>query len=184
MLSLNLMSPKQREAIRTRVLFSFIERVVTSIIGALLIFGAALFLISSHMTNRLAELTDRQILSSGYVTTNRDIKVFNGKLRRIETIQGEVVPITLLLTDIVERTPDGIDISLLELNVSLETLKINGQSALRDDVLDFEAALLDSPYIAELEAPISNLLRKTDVPFQFLATPNLEALRGALAPEL
>lgn len=184
MLSLNLMSPQQRDTIRTRVLFSFIERVITSIIAGLLILGVVLFLISTRMTERLTELSGRQILSSGYITTNRDIKVFNGKLSRIQIIQDEIVPVSVLLTDVVERAPTGIDISLFDLSVSGESLKITGQAAVRDDVLDFESALIDSPYISELEAPISNLLRKTEVPFQFLAKPDLGALRSALTPEL
>lgn len=182
MIALNLLSPAQKEALRTRVLYAHLERLMVALVGSLLVAGVLLFLIKFELTINLNQVQARQILASQYVTVNRDIRLLNQQIGRIETLQKLAVSPSSLLRDVAVRTPPGVTVTGLDFDVRTQSMRLSGIAAGREDLLAYETAFRASPFVAKLESPISNLFQKNDINFQFKIVLNVEALKQPYEP--
>lgn len=177
MIGLNLLSPNQKEALRARVIYAMIERLMIAFVSSLLIASIALLLIKIELTQNLSHVQTRQILSSEYVTVNNDIRQLNQQIGRIETLQRLAVSPSELLRDMALRTPPGVRVSGLDFDVKTQSMRLNGTAGDRDDLLAYEEAMRASPYVKSLQSPISNLFQKTDINFQFMIVLNVDAMK-------
>lgn len=183
MIDLNLLSPDRREALNARILYANIER--TMIVLVIVTFLTALLLVAikTRMLHRLNDIESRQLLSTEYVAVNKEIKQLNASINSIEKLQKRAAPASILIEDIVRRTPPGILISELDFETQTRSMRINGFASTRDSLLSYESNLLDSPFIEKLDSPISNLFLKTDLDFRFQAVLNIDRLRQELEPK-
>src|SRR5512147_203981 len=111
MIALNLLSPEQKEALRSRVVYAMIERLMIALVSSLLTASIALLLIKIELTQNLSQVQTRQILSSEYVTVNNDIRQLNQQIGRVESLQKLAVSPSSVLRDVAERTPPGVKIT-------------------------------------------------------------------------
>lgn len=183
MIELNLLSPTQKEALRARVLYAMIERLMVFLTIETLLAGVILLGVRIRLLQTLETVVSRQILSTEYVSANNEIRTVNETVGRIEAVQALAVPASTLLSDVVGRTPGGIIVTGLDFETRTNALRIAGVAETREKLLAYEASLRSSPYVKTLESPISNLLKKRDVNFQFQAVLNSDALRRTLDPE-
>ena len=182
MITLNLLSPDQKKALRARVTYAMIERLMIATIGTLLVACILLLLIKIQLTQNLGEVQARQILSAEYVTANNAIRQLNTLINRVDTLQKLAVSPSSLLLDIARRTPSGVTVTSLDFDVKSESMRLNGIAATRDDLLAYETAVRESPFVKKLDSPISNLFQKTNIAFQFKIVLNVAALKAAYAP--
>jgi len=182
MRSLNLLSPERQKAIYGRIFFSIIERLMITVVILVLAATVVMLGIKIRLTQNLSEIRSRQVLSTEYVSVNDQIKDLNLSINVIERLQKEITPSSVFIADIVDRTPNGVFISFLSFDIPTRAMKLNGFASTRDQLLDYEAALLDSPYIEKLDSPISNLFQKEDLFFEFLAIIDVDRLKSELEP--
>lgn len=179
---LNLLSPSQKEALRMRVVYAMLERLMITLVFFTLLSGGLLILAKMQLSKNLAEIESRQILTSEYVTVNDDVKALEQQIARVETLQRMAISPSALLQDIAGRTPEGIAIASLGFDLAAAKLDLTGIAAKREDLLAYEEAMRASPFVKQLDSPISNLLRKTDANFQFAIQLNVEAMKKAYEP--
>lgn len=179
MIGLNLLSPAQKDALRMRVLYALIERLMITLVFFTFLSGFLLILTKIQLSKNLTEIESRQILTAEYLTVNDSVKALEQQIARIETLQHMAISPSSLLRDIGERTPEGIAITSLRFDIPASILEVTGVAAKRDDLLSYEASLKKSPFVKQLDSPISNLLRKTDVDFQFAIKLNADAMKEA-----
>ena len=184
MIWLNLLSPAQKAALRTRLLYAMIERLMISLVIFALLAGALLLLVKAQLSKNLIEIQSRQILAAEYVTVNESVRVLDQQLARVETLQKMAMSPSALLRDLAARTPSGVAVTSLRFEVTTGKMNVNGIAATRENLLAYEAALKGSPFVKQLESPISNLFRRTDAPFQFEIQLNVEALKNAYGTAL
>jgi Tfp pilus assembly protein PilN len=153
---------------------------VTGVLAA----SVLMLVIKIRLTQTLDQVLSRQLLSTEYVTVNSEIKQLNGSIARIETLQKLFTPSSVLLRDVAQRTPEGVYVTGLDFEVRTEAMRLSGIAATREDLLAFEKAVRESPFIKTLESPISNLFQKRDINFQFKILLNVGALRNAVEPAL
>lgn len=177
MISLNLLSPDQKEALRARVVYAMIERLMIAFVSSLLIASIVLLLIKIELTTNLSQVQTRQILSSEYVTVNNDIRLLNQQISRVETLQRMAVSPTELIRDVAARTPPGVRVTGMDFDVKTQSMRLNGTAAGRDDLLAYEETMRASPFVQSLQSPISNLFQRVDINFQFLIVLNVEAMK-------
>lgn len=182
MIALNLLSPIQKEALRNRVLFAMIERLMIFLTVAVLLLGIFLLMLRIRLTRTLGDVQSRQLLSTEYVSVNGEIRRLNEVITRIERVQREVTPASTLVIDVVGRVPPGVSIGNLAFETRTQSLRLNGQAANREALLTFEERLRASPYVKTLESPISNLFEKADINFTFQAVLDVEALKKTIEP--
>ncbi|HTK59777.1 MAG TPA: hypothetical protein VL283_01085 [Candidatus Baltobacteraceae bacterium] len=179
MIALNLLSPAQKQALRARVIYAMIERLMIAFVSSLLIASIVLLLVKIQLIQNLGQVQTRQILSAEYVTVNNDIRQLNQQIGRIETLQKMAVSPSELLRDVVNRTPPGVRISGMDFDVKTQSMRLNGVASGREDLLAYEESMRASPFVKSLQSPISNLFQKTDINFQFMIVLNVDAMRKA-----
>jgi len=182
MIDLNLLSPARQAAIKSRIFYSLIERIVLALVLVTLLISLMLLGIKIRLANNLETIRSRQVLSTQYVTVNKQINDLNRSVARIEKLQKEVVPASLFIEDIASRAPEGIHLSNLEFETTTRNVRISGHADTRDTLLRFEGELLESPYLSDLDSPISNLFEKTDLNFSFGALLETDRLKAELEP--
>jgi len=182
MITLNLLSPAQKEALRSRVVFAMLERLMISMVGVMLVASILLLLIKIELIKNLAEVQTRQVLTADYAKANNDIRLLNQQITRIDALQKMAISPSSLLRDLAARAPAGITVSSLDFDVKSGSMRLNGAAARREDLLAFETAMKQSPFVKSLESPISNLFQKTDISFHFDIILNVAALHAPFEP--
>jgi len=182
MIDLNILSPERQASIRGRIFYSLIERifvilVLLALIGSLILLGMKI-----RLSDNLSTVRSRQLLATQYVNVNQKINDLNRSIARIETLQMEVVPASLLIEDLTSRIPEGIHISNMNFETATKSVKLSGHADTREQLLMLEGALLESPYLTDLDFPLSNLFQKTDLFFSFSALLDVDRLKAALEP--
>jgi Tfp pilus assembly protein PilN len=180
MIHLNLLSSNQKEALRARILFAMMERLMIILVSFTLLTLTALFAIKIRLTTTLSDVQGRQVLGQEYVSTNNETRKLNDAGARIERVQKAFLPNSAILTDFIKRAPAGVSITTMNYEIRTKALRVNGLAATREDLLAYEAALRGSPYVAKLESPVSNLLRKKDASFLFNAVLKVEPAYAVL----
>lgn len=182
MIALNLLSPEQKSALRSRIVYSMIERLMTAAVVAVAVSAVLLQVVRMGLERALAQVQARQLLSSQYVSVNDDVRKLNSSLGRIETLQKMAVSPSSLLQEVARLTPEGVAVTGLDVDVRAGTLRLLGIAARREDLLAYEAALRSSPFVTALDSPISNLFLKADISFELRITLNAETLKRAYEP--
>lgn len=182
MIALNLLSPAQKSALRARVIYAMLERFMIMLVMTVLAGSTLLLLVKIRLTQNLSQVVARQILSTEYVTVNRDIKELNRLIGRVAAVQGQYASPSTLIRDLADRTPAGIMITGFDAELRTQSLKLSGIARERDALLEFVEALKGSPYVGKVESPISNLFQKRDINFQLQVVLDVAALKRALEP--
>lgn len=182
MIALNLLSPQQKKALRSRMIYALIERVSIVGVTATLLATIAVLQIRIELIKNLQSVQARQLLTANYMRANKDIAGLNAQIARVETLQKLAISPGSLLLDITGRTPPGVGIANLDFDVASGSMRIAGTAAQREDLLAFEEALKKSPFVKKLTSPISNLFEKTDISFSFDIALETAALHAAYEP--
>ena len=182
MITLNLLSPAQKEALRARVVFAMLERLMIALIAALLSGSVLLLFLKTGLSGNLAEVQDRQVLTADYAKANSDIHQLNLQIARVDALQKLAISPASVMRDVAMRAPQGISVTGLDFDVKTKSMRLNGVAARREDLLAFEASMKLSPYVKSLESPISNLFLKTDISFHFEIGLDVEALKKPFEP--
>lgn len=183
MITLNLLSPHHKSALRARIIYAMIERLMIIFVVATLTVTISLLVIKGALTRNLSSALSRQILSTEYASTNSETKRLNLAIGRIELLQQAVMPISALNEDIIGRTIAGVALSRIDYDVKSSTLRLDGDSDTRDHLLAYEEALRASPYVKSVESPISNLFQKADIHFSIQVQVDAAAVKKALEPQ-
>ena len=182
MIGLNLLSPTQKEALRARVLYAMLERLMISVVAASLLAATVLLLIKIQLAKNLSQIEGRQILTAEYVTVNNEVKALDRQIARVDALQRLAVSPSALMRDLAVRTPSGIAIASINYEIATGEMHLTGIAARREDLLAYETELKKSAFIKKLDSPISNLFQKTEVNFQFTISLNVEAMKKAYEP--
>lgn len=177
MIALNLLSPEQKAALRARVIYAMIERLMIAFVSSMLIASIMLLLVKIELTKNLDQVETRQILSAEYVTVNSNIRQLNQQIGRIETLQKMAISPSALLRDIATRTPPGVRVTGMDFDIKSQSMRLNGVAKERGALLQYEAAVRESPFVKTLQSPISNLFQKADINFQFMIVLNVDAMK-------
>lgn len=182
MITLNLLSPAQKEALRSRVFFAMLERLMIAILGAVMLGSGLLLIVKAELTKNLENVQERQVLTADYAKANNDIRLLNQQFSRIDALQKLALSPSSLFRDLSTRTPDGIQIVGVDFDVKSASMRVNGVAARREDLLAYETAMKASPFVKSLESPISNLFEKANINFHFDIVLDAAALHAPYVP--
>jgi type IV pilus assembly protein PilM len=183
-LKLNLSSPAHKETLRTRVIFAMIQRLVSVMIGAVLIASVLLFVIKVELVRNLEKVQASKLLTSDYAKVNDDVSQLNLLIGRVDALQKLEISPSSMLRDVSLRTPPGISMTALDFDIASNSMRLNGVAARREDLLAFETAMKESPFVKSLESPISNLFQKEEINFHIDIVLKVAALHEPFEPAL
>jgi len=121
--------------------------------------------------NRLIEIRRADRKTQRLVEIEETIKKVNNQLIDIHLKQKELIVWTPVLEELSKITPVEIYLGNFTYQSSLNRISITGLANNRDRLLFFQKQLEDSPYFIEIEAPLSNLIKQTNIDFSFSFQP-------------
>lgn len=174
----NLLPQSEKSFLRAEKLFRVI--IVAVIIGLLglgtvagFLFGMRL-LVQIHEESVKKQLTVLQtaIQESASGQINQKISDLNKTTTFLDKNFAQQSMWSPMLLKFLNTVPTGININELVGNSLDLELRIKGIATTRDNLLEFQETLKNEPLFTEVNAPLSNIVTKEDVPFEIVATIN------------
>ncbi|OGL87878.1 hypothetical protein A3I42_03540 [Candidatus Uhrbacteria bacterium RIFCSPLOWO2_02_FULL_49_11] len=177
MITLNLLDQPHRQQLLKEYVLLLLKDItaITLIVAAAI--GILLSISKSILTSDLNETAKRtNIIASNNQPIMQSIRELNDDLNANKSMSNEYTAWSHWLTSFSSLIPRGNQIVTMDLKRSERTLQIVGKSKTRDDLLKFKTNLETSPLIREIQFPLSNLLLKENIKFEFTATLNPDSL--------
>ncbi|MFH1112120.1 MAG: hypothetical protein V1712_03590 [Patescibacteria group bacterium] len=177
MIKLNLISPEQKKSLH----YEFIYLAIRSVIWLVLIFIiiiSAIFLSSRIMLedNYSTLVFETTLVNQRNQGIDSEIAQINAALKELSSVQKDFIKWSAFLVNFTQAIPSNITISSLAIEKETKSLNLTGVALTRDDFLKLEKNLYQLPYLTNVSRPITNLLLKKNVEFQFTATINYDKL--------
>jgi len=177
MIKINLLPPAEKKQLElasfVRLAISFGVWISVSLIVFVLLlvstYGSLAILLKDQ--NRLIEIRRADHKTQRLVEMEEAIKKVNNQLVDIVLKQKELIVWTPALEELSKITPSGIYLNNFIYQSSLNRINITGLANNRDTLLFFQKQLEDSLYFIEIEAPLSNLIKQTNINFSFSFQP-------------
>ena len=176
-ITLNLLSPTQKEYLRYERAYLQIRTVMWLMLTFTVIISGLLLVARLMLQDNYATvLTTTTLVNDKNKSIDRDIASLNKSLKEAESIQANFIKWSKIIIDINKVIPDNVEISYLNLEQKTRLFNLNGKALKRDDFLTLKTNLETLPYFEELSSPLTNLLLREDVNFEFTGKIKKESL--------
>jgi len=183
MISLNLLPPERKEMYfwRARVKNTFFWG--SKILAILMFFCLPFLLINFFIKNKINDLNNKIFVleqtqeMKQMEELGKSSQSLNDTLDKIDKISGNQICWTEALAEIIKNIPSGVQIFSLEITpidskdqVSTPEkgkFAVIGKAKTRDDVLALEKNLKSSENFENIESPLDNLVKRSEVEFKF-----------------
>ncbi len=177
MITLNLLDLSHRQQLFKEYIFLLLKDITAITLIVVAIIGMLLSISKSILSNDLNETAKRtNVIASNNQPIMQSIRELNEDLEANKTIAHEYTEWSHWLSSFSSLIPRGNQILILDLKRDVRTIQITGRSRTRDDLLRFKENLETSPLIKEIQFPLSNLLLKENIRFEFTAAINPDSL--------
>lgn len=168
MIKLNLLPPTQQDYLKNERLYLYFRRVAfVFFVFTILITGTLLAARILLQDNYASIITSSQRVNDHNYVITEQIDKLNQNLQAIEKIQNNFVKWSTIIVDLSRAIPPNAQLTYLDMEKGNGTFSLTGIAATRDDYLKLQSNLQKLPYIKELTSPLTNLLERTNVKFQF-----------------
>ncbi|OHA56715.1 MAG: hypothetical protein A2588_01745 [Candidatus Veblenbacteria bacterium RIFOXYD1_FULL_43_11] len=176
-ITLNLLSPTQKEYLRYERAYLQIRTVMWLMLTFTVIISGLLLVARLMLQDNYATvLTTTTLVNDKNKSIDRDIGSLNKSLKEAESIQADFIKWSKIIIDINKAIPDNVELSYLNLEQKTRLFNLNGKALNRDDFLALKANLEALSYFEELSSPLTNLLLREDVNFEFTGKIKKESL--------
>ncbi|HBT92253.1 MAG TPA: hypothetical protein DEA87_02135 [Candidatus Veblenbacteria bacterium] len=176
-ITLNLLSPTQKEYLRYERAYLQIRTVMWLMLTFTVIISGLLLVARLMLQDNYATvLTTTTLVNDKNKSIDRDIGSLNKSLKEVESIQADFIKWSKIIIDINKAIPDNVELSYLNLEQKTRLFNLNGKALNRDDFLALKANLEALSYFEELSSPLTNLLLREDVNFEFTGKIKKESL--------
>lgn len=165
---LNLLPPPQKNYLEVLLIYRYL-RIITfllfsfAVISSALILGARLLL-----QNNLGDLLSTSAaLNFRNTSLDKEITELNKNLKEINNIQANFTKWSTILAGLSAAVPPNIEIKYLNIEKKSNRFNLNGRARERGDYLKLKDNLEKLPYLVNLQSPLTNLLTRQNVEFQF-----------------
>lgn len=174
--SLNLLPASQKKRLAKERTFLIAHTVIGAILIA--VTGSAMILTMARITliNQYNKIKhDTTLVNVEHLLLENNIDDLNRKITITDKVQANFSKWSAILLDLGGQAPAGVTLDYLYLSRDAKSFRLNGRAIDRAALLAAKAAFEASPLVAELEAPLSNLLEKSQIEFRFTGSLKPEA---------
>jgi Tfp pilus assembly protein PilN len=172
MIKLNLLPPQEKYLLDQERFRRMIVFYGVAIMGALLflaaIMGAIWLYVDIQLRATNDEFNSSQASMSGTdLKTQQDaVTALNNELKKISLAQNNQKKYSSLLASLAGLVIDGVRLDTLSIGAD-GAVSIEGYAQKREQVISFHDALEKSGLFANVDNPLSNLVKETDINFSF-----------------
>ena len=177
MIKFNLLPPGEKKELEimhlNQILVFLLIRIFFIMIIFIILLTSAYFslFILLNMQEKLVQAEKDDSSFQKIVEIEEEINGTNKLLKKISGKQKELKPIAPLMKEISEIVPERIYLTYFSYQKEDSLITINGRSETREDLLVMENDLNESEYFEDVDLPLSNLIRQTDLDFKITFKP-------------
>ena len=170
MISLNLLSPKKKEAISKQMIVISLQYIFSLILVVICAIGILLLITKLIMQNSFNQSVKQDsLVTLEYGALNQKVHIENLKIRFLTSIQKKFIIWSPKLAAISSLTPANIELFSINIDNKSRQARISGEAKTRDDLLSYKQQLETSSLLKEIDLPIENLLEAENVNFEIKA---------------
>jgi len=177
MITLNLLDPKRKNNYLFRRILLTIQKGIEVIFFFVLLIGITFSISQYYLEKNLQEVAQQNtFINQNIGEFNQEISRINLQLRKIQEIQDQYLAWTPALLEITKTIPENVKLKSLKINKEAKLVDLQGLAKKRDDLLQLKNNLKNIHFVEKVESPLSNLLKKENIDFQFAIFLNLDRL--------
>lgn len=175
MKQLNLLPRARRANLRREVPIAAAHRFLISVLAGLIIvtagaLGTAGILAAWSASHASVAQRELDALLAEYRTIKQEVSDYDALLESVVSVSRERLTWVPLLIQLLEILPEAATIETIEINGEASQISFSGATDTRASLVDFEEQLRALPWMEELAAPSSNLLRRSNPEYSFTIT--------------
>ncbi len=173
MLKLNLLPFQDKKNLESAELSRLIASLAVCFLFFLIIF--ILLLVSTYFSlsilseeqKKLIEIRQSDPKTQEILEIEEKIKQTNQLIKQVYLKQEEMILWTPLLEKMTKIVPSGIYLTNFFYQTTDNQITLNGWADQRENLLYFQESLEKNSFFKEVEAPLSNLIKQSDIDFSF-----------------
>ncbi len=174
-ISLNLLSPQQKEYLKYERAYFYVRTVMWLMIIFTITISSLLLIARLMLQDNYATvLTTTAMVNNKNTVIDHEIANLNKTLMEMEKIQSDFIKWSNIIIDINSVIPENIEVTYLNLEQKNRLFNLHGKALRREDFLNLKSALEKLPYLEELSSPLTNLLLRENVSFEFSGKINFK----------
>lgn len=167
-MEINLLPPDKKKSLRQGMVLTYIQTMV------FLVFLTALFAAGTILSVRMTVKSyydgilkqSEAVGSQAGTDMTAVIRDLNGFVKQASARQAAFIPWSEAIEKLLPLIPPGVRLESLRAD-GAGNLQLTGVAATRDASLELLRRLKETPFIKDVSSPLSNILQKTDVKFDF-----------------
>jgi len=165
--SLNLLPPKQKQSLRTALAMAFVQSLAMFVAVVILIVAGTLFSLRLLLAGEVQYLAEQSTATSGeHQALTKQMQSINDYIYRVQDTHDQFIDWSAVLESLGHSAPKGIRFEGISISPDM-SLTVEGVADTRDDVLAMEQQLNDYEHFIEVNSPLSNILQKENLRFEF-----------------
>ncbi len=167
-ITLNLLPPEKKRALQSGLVMAYAQTIVFILFLVTIFISGTLMSVRLLLNNDYEQLQKQAATASSSETTDivTSIKQINAYLKDIDATQRGFIAWSKVLEDITPLIPA--DVLLDRISVSDDNrVVLSGMAQTRDGALTLLKRLKEAPYLTNVVSPLSNILQKQNVEFDF-----------------
>lgn len=175
-LTLNLLPPEKKQALRTGVILTFGQSMTLIVCITAIVIAANFVYASMWLKRQSAELINLNGDADGETATLAEqIAGVNAQVSTLRGFHDDVIPWSSVMAAVAGTAAPGIVIDRIAFTKT--AIAIEGVAATRDDVLRMKEKLESLPFAEAIDSPLSNILQRTDARFSFTVAVDPSLIR-------
>lgn len=182
MLHLNLISQQLKIEIKLRHIYEmskkifFIVAIILISVSIIILFAK---LIIQNSFNQIVEQTT--LITQNFKSSDIKFKQINAQLDYIDQMQNNFTTWSFLFDGLFNNIDqNNINFTSIKINQDQKTIILSGFAKSREALLELKKQLENSAMFFNINLPIQNLLKQTDINFKITASLNLEKINSSL----
>lgn len=166
-LLLNLLPPQKKAELRSAFLYSFLQSMALLLLIGVAVGSFSLLSARFIMKKNLSDVSRRNAPETQeFKSVSETIKSINTHMVRLGQLNDQFNDWTRLLLAVEQAVPQGVVVGQLTVSPTGSVTMV-GNGATRDGVLTLRRNLEANPLFRNVQSPLSNILQRTDVRFEF-----------------
>ncbi|MFH0853333.1 MAG: PilN domain-containing protein [bacterium] len=144
---------------------SFIFLIVAGILAIIIYLN--LWLLTQHnqfLEKSISDLRQSQTIKET-TSLEAQIKEFNTKVKLIDSITSEQLPLSNILAELIQKIPRGISVERISIDTNQNSFELRGIAQDRTSYLSLKDSLLETNWFTEVNLPITDLLSRDTINF-------------------
>jgi len=167
MLRLNLLVEEEKQKIRYQRLYLLFLRIEGVFVILLILIAGIVFAGNKILAANvyIASKDTAQLINANSADDTARAKALNDKISVVSQIESGYIAYSRLSRAIIGLIPTSTSLSSLNIDSNAKAINIRGLAPTRDNLLEMETSLKNTPWLLNVNVPLEEKIRKSNIDF-------------------